>query len=1142
MKQMVGDGNQAAAIAAYALSETAAVYPITPSTPMAESCDEWARQGMKNVLGQPLRLVEMQSEGGAAGALHGMLSAGTLSTTFTASQGLLLMLPDMCKISGELLPGVIHVAARALAYHALSIFGDHSDVMAVRSAGWGMLCAGAVQEVADLAVVAHLAALEGSVPMLHFFDGFRTSHEIQRFETLTTEELQTLMPWERLRQFRARGLNPEHPHQQGTSQNPDTYFQGREAANPCYLAMPEVVQRCMEKVGRITGRPMQLFEYTGVPDAERVIILMGSGAQTAAETVRALCRKGEKVGVVQVRLFRPFSAEGLLRVLPESTRTVAVLDRTKESGSLGEPLYLDVCAAVQASGRQMRICGGRYGLGSKEFTPAQVKATLDFLTTCQGGEHFTVGIEDDVTHLSLPVDETFALPEKGFVSCKFFGIGSDGTVGANKSAIRLIAEHTDKAVQAYFAYDSKKSGGYTVSYLRIGDGAIHTPYLVKEADFLACHQPSLMDLAVVAQSVKAQGTVLLNLPDAQEIPPRLRRALAEKEATLYTIDAGKIAAECGLGGRINWIMQTCFFLLNSFVPEDECMQLLRGAVQKAYAKKGDEVVQANCRALDAARAALHKRDVPKEWGQEKADLPEKLDFIPAILAQQGDSLPVSALDARGYAPTGTSRLEKRGIARQIPVWVMENCIQCGRCSLVCPHGCIRPFYPPQETTLPAEFAVKKAIGRAFDGRNYRIQVSPLDCTGCGSCERVCPAKEKALRMRPAQESEKEQENWTFALTLPPVEVEKCNNIPQSQARTPLFEFSGACAGCGETPYIKLLTQLFGTRLLIANATGCSSIYGGSAPTCPYTVDAQGRGPAWANSLFEDNAEFGLGLHVASQQRRAALAQRVTKLAQHCPEVEAACRAWLNVREEGELSQLAGDALKTACERSSCPEAKALLDAADDLSRKSVWIIGGDGWAYDIGFGGLDHVLASGEDVNVLVLNTEVYSNTGGQASKATPTGAAARLMSGGKEGVRKDLGLMAMTYGHVYVAQVSMGADPMQLLRTMQQAEAWKGPSLLIAYAPCIAHGIDMRDAQALEKEAVDCGYFPLYHFDPAEQKLTLDSPEPKGDFQQFLLRQGRFSALHRADSATSERLRADCEAESKRRWRLYRRLSEEKS
>lgn len=1141
MKQMVGDGNQAAAMVAYALSEEAAVYPITPSTPMAEYCDEWARQGVPGVLGQKLRLVEMQSEAGAAGALHGMLSAGALSTTFTASQGLLLMLPDMCKIAGELLPGVMHVAARALAYHALSIFGDHSDVMAVRSAGWGMLCAASVQEAADMAVVAHLSALEGSVPMLHFFDGFRTSHEIQRFDMMTTEELRGLMPWEQLQQFRARAMNPAHPHQQGTSQNPDIYFQGREAANPYYLALPQTVQRVMERVSHVTGRELHLFDYTGAPDATRVLVMMGSGAKTAAETVRALQAQGEKVGVVQVRLFRPFSGEYLLAALPETTEAIAVLDRTKESGAIGEPLYLDVCAAVQASGRRVRMCGGRYGLGSKEFTPAQVKAVFDFLRNNENGAHFTVGIEDDVTHLSLPVDASFTLPQEGITSCKFYGIGSDGTVGANKSAIALIAAHTKHAVQAYFSYDSKKSGGYTVSHLRIGEGEIHAPYLIGEADFLACHQPTLLALPVVAQSVKENGTVLLNLPEGQAIPETLCRAMAKKHATLYVIDAGKIAASCGLGGRINWVMQTCFFLLNAFLPEEDCLPILRHAVEKAYGKKGKEVVEKNWQAIEQTRAALRKVEVLAEWATLPETQTRERTMIQAILHQQGDTLPVSVMDARGYAPTGTSRLEKRGIARQLPVWVMEHCIQCGRCSLVCPHACIRPFYPARTEELPETFAVKKAVGKDFAGHMYRIQVSPLDCTGCGSCESVCPAKEKALVMRPKEEAMQEVANWETAMRLPPNPRVECRTIPLSQARTPLFEFSGACAGCGETPYIKLLTQLFGTRLLIANATGCSSIYGGSAPTCPYTVDENGKGPAWANSLFEDNAEFGLGLRVAIRQRRMALAETVERLAAQCPEVSQACHEWLANWEDGDKSEEAGQKLFSACQQQTHALAQEVVRAQDLLGEKSVWLLGGDGWAYDIGYGGLDHVLASGENVNVLVLDTEVYSNTGGQASKATPRGAAARLMSGGKEGAKKDLGLMAMTYGHVYVAQVAMGADSNQLLRAMREAEAWHGPSLVIAYAPCIAHGINMRDVQAVEKEAVQCGYFPLYRFLPQEGRLVLDSAEPTGDFQAFLLHQGRFSVLQRMDAERSEALRRECEADARRKWQLYQQLSGQK-
>lgn len=1145
MKTMVGDGNLAAAQVAYTLSETAAVYPITPSTPMAENCDEWARMGKRNVFGQKMRLTEMQSEGGAAGALHGMLSAGALATTFTASQGLLLMLPDMCKISGELLPGVMHVAARALAYHALSIFGDHSDVMAVRSAGWGMLCAASVQEAADLAAVAHLSAMAGSVPMLHFFDGFRTSHEIQRFEALDEDELRGLLPQTQIRQFRARAMNPEHPHQQGTSQNPDVYFQGREAANPYYFALPEIVQDMMNRVAALTGRPMRLFSYTGVPDAKKVLVLMGSGAETAEETARALMRTGEKVGVVRVRLFRPFSAEALLTAIPESAERIAVLDRTKESGALGEPLYLDVSAALFAAGRTAKVCGGRYGLGSKEFTPAMVKAVFDALDTMEAGQHFTVGIDDDVTHLSLPIDAHFALPDEGVISCKFFGLGADGTVGANKSAIKMISAQTDRHVQAYFAYDSKKSGGYTVSHLRIGAASIRAPYLIGQADFLACHQPTLMNLDVVAQSVKQGGTVLLNLPDGMEIPAKLRRSIAKRHALLYTIDADAIAAQCGLGGRINTVMQTAFFQLNAFLPEKQRQQLLTESVQAAYAKKGERVVAANLNAIAKTADALRRVDVPPEWA-ELPDTPEDVPqsaveaFMRPMLRQQGDMLPVSAMDARGFAPLGTSRLEKRGIARQIPQWRAETCIQCGLCSLVCPHGCIRTFYPLAETALPADFHTVRAKGKAFSGRNFRVQVSPLDCTGCENCVRTCPAKDKALVMRPAAEMAQEQANWAFAVSLPETAIGEADTIPLAQAKPPLFEFSGACAGCGETPYIKLLTQLFGSHLMIANATGCSSIYAGSAPSCPYTVNQKGQGVAWGNSLFEDNAEFGFGMYLAMKHRRAHLAERVETLAAECPELAESCRAWLGSREDAALSAQAGEALLAACETLSHPLMKEIADSADLLAAKSVWLIGGDGWAFDIGFGGLDHVLASGEKVRALVLNTQVYSNTGGQASKATPAGAAARLMSGGKSGVEKDLGLMAMTYGHVYVAQVAMGANPNQLLKAMREAEAWDGAALIIAYAPCIAHGIDMRDVQEIEKDAVKCGYFPLYRYHPANG-LMLDSKAPDGDFQAFLMRQGRFAALRRSDPEKSENLCQMAEEAARRRWNLLEMLKNRK-
>ncbi len=1141
MKKMIGDGNLAAAQAAYLLSETAAVYPITPSTPIAENCDEWARQGQKNVFGQQMTLVEMQSEGGAAGALHGLLSAGALASTFTASQGLLLMLPDMCKMSGELLPGVIHVAARALAYHALSIFGDHSDVMTVRAAGWGMLCGSSVQEASDLAVVAHLTAMESSVPMLHFFDGFRTSHEIQRFDALTADELKDLVPWDKVAEFRARAMNPDHPHQQGTSQNPDIYFQGREAANPYFAAVPAIVQKYMDRVAAITGRPLSIFSYTGDPAAEKVIVIMGSGAETVEETVRVLMEKGEKVGVVRVRLFRPFSAEAMLKVLPETVKSIAVLDRTKESGSQGEPLYLDVCTAIASSGRDVKLTGGRYGLGSKEFTPAMVKGIYDAMDSMTAGQKFTIGIDDDVTKLSLPYDPSFALEIPGTIRCKFYGLGSDGTVGANKASIKLIAQHTDKHVQAYFSYDSKKSGGYTVSHLRVSDNPIHSPYLIGQADFLACHQPSLMNQQVVADSVKEGGRVLLNLPAGTEIPARLRKAIATKHAKLWCIDADAIAAASGLGGRINTVMQTSFFLLNDFLPEAETVELLENSARKAYAGKGDKIVADNISAIEHTREALRPMDVPAEWADLTVEPDDNSDPAHAtmrqILAQQGDKLPVSAIDARGFAEVGTSKLEKRGIARQVPAWDATKCIGCGLCSLVCPHAAIRTFYPPVDAELPEGFTVRKANGKAFEGRALRVQVSPMDCTGCASCVNVCPAKEKALTMEPAEKMHAEQKLWDFALTLPEVKAEP-SSVQISQAKAPLFEFSGACAGCGETPYVKLLTQLFGSRLMVANATGCSSIYAGSAPSCPYTVNSKGQGPAWGNSLFEDNAEFGYGLYTAMKHRRADLAAKVEALIAECPDLAEAGQAWLDNREDAELSETTGEALVKLCAEKDNALAKDVAASADLMTKKSVWLIGGDGWAFDIGYGGLDHVLASGENVNALVLNTEVYSNTGGQASKATPKGASAKLMSGGKTGVKKDLGMMAMTYGHVYVAQVAMGANPTQLLKAMREAEAWNGPSLIIAYAPCISHGIDMSQTQSMEKEAVQCGYFPIYRFDPTKEALTLDCAEPKGDFQAFLLKQRRFASLQRTAPEASAKLRQDCEVEAKRRWRLLNALT----
>ena len=1147
MKTITCDGNTAAARVAYAFSDIAAIYPITPSTPMAESADEWSAQGRQNLFGQTVRVVEMQSEAGAAGTLHGSLSAGALTTTFTASQGLLLMIPNMCKLSGELLPAVFHVSARSLAYHALSIFGDHSDVMATRSTGFAMLCSASAQEAADLAAVAHMAAIRSSVPFMHFFDGFRTSHEIQKITVMEDAELAKLCPFEAIDHFRARAMNPEHPHQQGTAQNPDIYFQGREAQNRFYRDVPGIVADCLQQVAQVTGRTYHLFDYAGAADAEQVIVIMGSGGETARETAARLNETGRKVGVLQVRLYRPFDARAFVQALPRSVRRVAVLDRTKESGALGEPLYLDVVAALKEMGAgDVMVVGGRYGLGSKEFTPAHAKAVFDMLRD-EPRHHFTVGIEDDVTGLSLPSQAYFAAEAPGTVCCKFYGLGSDGTVGANKNAIKIIAEATDSHVQAYFSYDSKKSGGLTVSHLRFGPEPIRSPYLIDRADFVACHNPAFVNTVDMAGSLRDGGVFLLNCPWTEEtldahLPPQMKRLLAQRRARLFLIDADAIAQQAGMGRRINTVMQAAFFRLSGVMDYSRAEPLMKEFVRKTYGKKGEEVVRKNLEAIDLAVGALREAQVPQAWldAREEETQPDHsyvAQFIRPILHQEGDRLPVSMLNPRGHVPTGTSKYEKRGVATQIPAWIPEKCIQCGQCSLVCPHACIRPFYPGAEDEMPEGFVTIKATGREFAGRSYRVQVSPLDCTGCGNCVETCPVKGKALELRPAAEMRPQQALWDAAIALMEVEGVNAATVKGSQALRPLFEFSGACAGCGETPYIKLITQLFGDRMLIANATGCSSIYGGSAPTCPYSVNQRGQGPAWGNSLFEDNAEFGLGMHLAINQRRARLADTVRSLMADLDEPGAAlCRDWLEHMDDGEASRRAGEALQSYCRGMEDVRAREVLRSQDILTKKSVWMIGGDGWAYDIGYGGLDHVLASGEDVNILVLDTEVYSNTGGQASKATPTGAVARFAAAGKEQRKKDLGLMAITYGHVYVAQVSMGASHTQLLKAVHEAEKHRGPSLIIAYAPCISHGVDMRHTQQEMKRAVTSGYWTLYRYDPATACVTVDSPEPDGSFREFLLEQGRFAMLMRQSPERAEALMAGCEQDALvRRQRLER-------
>ena len=1162
MTKITIDGNTAASHVAYAFSDVAAIYPITPSSPMAEIADEWGAAGRKNLFGQQIKIAEMQSEAGAAGAVHGSLVGGALTTTFTASQGLLLMIPNMYKIAGEMLPCVFHVSARALAAHALSIFGDHQDVMACRQTGFALLASNSVQEAMDLALVAHLSTLEAKVPFLHFFDGFRTSHEVSKIDAIDYADMAKLLKTEYVDEFRRRALNPEHPQLQGTAQNPDIYFQNREAANKYYMATPAIVEKYMKQVSKLTGREYHLFDYVGAPDADKVIILMGSGADAAEVTVNYLTRRGEKVGVLKVRLYRPFSAERFVRALPKTVKKIAVLDRTKEAGSLGEPLYLDVVTALSETGklRGKVVVGGRYGLGSKEFTPSMINAVYKNLDSEKPMNHFTVGINDDVTRTSLAIDEMIDVAPEGTTRCKFYGLGSDGTVGANKNSIKIIGDHTDLYAQGYFEYDSKKSGGITISHLRFGKSPIKSSYLIDQAEFIACHNSSYVTRYDMLGEAKEGGTFLLNCSwsDSElekELPAFVKNQIAQKHLKFYTIDGLKIAKESGSAKSTNMVMQAAFFKLANIIPYEEAEKYMKAAVLKTYGKKGEKVVNANNAAIENAIKGLHEVKVPAEWAttDKGAALPEVTDnqyyesFIRPIIAQKGNTLPVSAFNVSGVVPTGTTKFEKRGIAVEVPVWQSENCIQCNQCSLVCPHACIRPVLIDENEKTPDGFVTKPATG--VKGAKYRIQVSPLDCTGCGSCANVCPAKQKALVMTPADKVN-ETENWEFAEKVRQVEsgLNKFS-VKGSQFEQPLFEFSGACAGCGETPYVKLITQLFGDRMVIANATGCSSIYGGSAPTCPYTTNKDGHGPAWANSLFEDNAEFGFGINLAYLQRR----NKVTDLLNQVLEIgtakmKVAAKLWLDNKFDAEGSKKAAQAVKTEIIENARgkvrPIANELAKMEDCLVKKSVWIFGGDGWAYDIGYGGLDHVLASGEDVNVLVLDTEVYSNTGGQASKASPTGAVAKFAAAGKRIKKKDLGMMAMSYGYVYVAQVGMGANMNQLVKAVSEAEAYHGPSLIIAYAPCINHGIDMSNPQQIIKEAVDCGYWQLYRYNPAlaeegKNPFIMDSKEPTGSYQEFLRKETRYTSLLKTKPEIAEKLFERAEEEAKERVKKYQHLGQ---
>ncbi len=1192
--KMTIDGNTAASHVAYAFSDVAAIYPITPSSPMAESADEWAARGQKNLFGQEVRVAEMQSEAGAAGAVHGSLVAGALTTTFTASQGLLLMIPNMYKISGELLPCVFHVSARALAAHALSIFGDHADVMAARQTGFALIASGSVQEAMDIALVAHLATLRSRVPFMHFFDGFRTSHEVQKIDSIDYEDMGKLADWKAIDEFRARAMNPEHPHQQGTAQNPDIYFQNREAANKYYAATPAIVEEEMKKVGELTGRKYNLFDYVGAKDAERVIVMMGSGCEAAEEAVNYLNANGEKVGLIKIRLFRPFSVERFAQALPATVKKIAVLDRTKEPGSIGEPLYTDICAALREAGKDaIAVYGGRYGLGSKEFNPTHVKAVFDNLSAAKPMNHFTVAIEDDVTKLSLPIADVINAVPAGTISAKFYGLGSDGTVGANKNSIKIIGDHTEQYAQGYFEYDSKKSGGFTISHLRFGTSPIQSTYLIDAADFVACHNPSYVTRYDMLSDLKQGGTFLLNSPwtaeemDAQ-LPREMKRMLAKKKAKFYNIDAIKIAGEVGMGGRINTIMQAAFFKLADIIPYADAERYIKDAIKKTYGRRGDKIVAMNNAAVDQAIAGLKEVPVPAAWadattGAPAVEVPATEYFnttVLPILKQEGNKLPVSAFDPSGIVPTGTTKFEKRGIAVNVPEWDIEKCIQCNQCSLVCPHAVLRPVLLSAQDAArkPASFETKKAIGPKFAGYEYRLQVSPLDCTGCGNCVDTCPAKGKALAMKPlAEQVEKQSDNWAFAESVKQADIDfNGSTVKESQFLKPLFEFSGACPGCGETPYVKLITQLFGDRMLIANATGCSSIYGGSAPTCPYTVDDKGHGPAWANSLFEDNAEFGFGMNLAMNQRRARVAGQIEQLiALDWAEgnIKEAGKKWLEVAQDGDASKAASvaliaaledgvafsaedganftgeyakywDAKNTRCLCDACSLAREILAAKDVLTKKSIWIFGGDGWAYDIGYGGLDHVLAQNEDVNILVLDTEVYSNTGGQASKATPSGSVAKFAAAGKRTKKKDLGMMAMSYGYVYVASVAMGANQNQLMKAVTEAEAYNGPSIIIAYAPCINHGINMGLTQAEEKKAVESGYWPLYRFNPAladegKNPFTLDSKDPVSSYRDFIMSETRYTSLTKQFPEAAEVLFVQAEKDAQERLANYKRLAQ---
>jgi len=1171
MKTM--DGNEAAAHASYAFTEVAAIFPITPSSTMAELVDEWAAFGRKNIFGQAVKVVEMQSEGGAAGCLHGSLQGGSLTSTYTASQGLLLMIPNMYKIAGELLPCVFHVSARAIAAHALSIFGDHQDVMSVRATGFAELASNNVQEAMDLAFIAHLTTIKARVPFLHFFDGFRTSHEIQKIEVPEYEDVAQLLDREALQGFRDRALNPEHPVLRGTAQNPDIYFQGREACNPFYDAIPDMVEHYMQEYKKLTGREYHPFQYYGADDAEYIIVAMGSICDTIEETIDYLVAKGEKVGVVKVHLYRPFSSDYFFKVLPPTVKKIAVLERTKEPGALGEPLYLDIKEIFYTSNIKPVIIGGRYGLGSKDTTPSQVLAVYKNLKSESPKNGFTIGIVDDVTFKSLAEDEIIDTAPEGTISCKFFGLGSDGTVGANKQAIKIIGDHTELYSQAYFQYDSKKSGGNTISHIRFGKKPIKSPYYVTGTNYIACSNQTYVYKYDLLKGLKKNGTFLLNCNWTAEeleekLPATMKQSIANNEVNFYIIDAIAIGNKLGLGSHVNMVMQAAFFKLANVIPVEEAINYLKASVVKAYGKSGQSVVDMNIAAIDQGVSSFVKVEVPASWAnadnaqaQAAAAVEEPAyikNFVRPVSALEGDCLPVSIFSGRedGTVPLGTSAFEKRGIAVIVPEWQVESCVQCNQCSYVCPHACIRPFLLTEEEVknVPATFVTKKATGKGAEGLQFRVQISPLDCTGCGNCAEVCPAKGKALHMKPAEEQvELQAKNWEFATTIPNKgKLFELGSVKNSQFAQPLLEFSGACPGCGETPYIKLITQLHGDRMMIANATGCTSIWTGSAPAVPYTTNAEGKGPAWANSLFEDNAEFGYGMYVGVSQLREKLVDLMKQAIEMeiSPELKEAFQEWLTGWKDAEASKAATVKILAGL-KGYAGDNKVLAEILikkDYLIKKSQWIIGGDGWAYDIGFGGLDHVLASGEDVNVLVVDTEVYSNTGGQSSKATPCAAVAKFAAAGKKIRKKDLGAMAMTYGYVYVAQIALGADMAQTLKVMKEAEAYKGPSLIIAYAPCINHGIKAGMTKSVQeaKLAVDSGYWHLYRFNPdlidqGKNPFSLDSKEPTLPFRDFIMGEVRYSSLLSAFPDSAEELFVGAEKYAKIRYDSYKRLADQK-